>query len=94
MVPYLIKVNSKEELEEIVSKAVINALERKIKGNEKDKNEILTTDELCSWLKLSRVTVWQLTKNGILPFIRIGNQKRYLKSDVLKKMKEFKSNVL
>lgn len=83
------EINSSEELESLISKAVGIALIKTNKSNNKQ-DEILTTEELCSWLKLSRVTVWHLTKNGILPFLRVGNQKRFLKSEVLNILNDFK----
>lgn len=92
MTKLLYEINSKEELEEIVCKAVEDAFAKSNIRKEKKKDEILTTKELCAWLKLSRVTIWQLTKKGILPFIRVGNQKRYSKSAVLNKLTEINQN--
>ena len=82
------EVNSFEELERLVSKAIENALAKSNSHKTELKDELLTTDELCIWLKLSRVSIWTLSKEGIIPFIRVGNQKRYQKSDVLKKLTE------
>ena len=42
----------------------------------------LTTEEVCESLKVSRVTLWNWQKNGILKSIRIGNLKRYRLSDI------------
>jgi excisionase family DNA binding protein len=82
------ELNSKEELEAIVSKAIENALAKSNSKKIELKDELLTTEELGAYLKLSRVSIWALTKNGILPFMRVGNQKRYLKSAVLNKLSE------
>lgn len=82
------EINSPEEFEKIVSKAIENALAKKSSNKRELNDELLTTDELCSFLKLSRVSIWALTKQGILPFMRVGAQKRYLKSSVLKKLAE------
>jgi hypothetical protein len=87
----LYQINSKEELETIVSKAIENALAKSNSPKMELKDELLTTDELCVWLKLSRVSVWALSKKEILPFLRVGNQKRYLKSEVLKKIRRNKN---
>ena len=48
-------------------------------------DEYLTRDEVASLLKVSKVTVWHWSKpeNGILNPLYIGNQVRYLKSEVL-----------
>jgi excisionase family DNA binding protein len=84
----LFEINSKEELEAIVSKAIENTLAKTNSKQMELKDELLTTEELCSWLKLSRVTIWSLVKRKIIPYIRIGNQKRYQKSKVLEKLNE------
>jgi len=44
--------------------------------------ELLTTDELCEWLKIGRSSLWRLRKEG-LPYIKVGNLTRYDKDDVL-----------
>ena len=50
-----------------------------------DIDELLTPEEAAKLLKVSKVTVWQWSKPkpGILNPRRIGNQVRYLKSEVL-----------
>lgn len=40
-------------------------------------DEFLTTDELASYLKLSRKTVEKLRKAGKLEYIKVGTQYRY-----------------
>lgn len=76
MTKVLYEINSKEELEAIVSKAIENALAKTNIKKIELKEELLTTEELCSWLKLSRVSIWSLCKKGVLSHIRVGNQKR------------------
>lgn len=88
----LFEINSKEELETVISQAIENALAKTNHKERELKEELLTTEELCDFLKLSRTSVWSLTKNGIIPFLRIGNHKRYQKIDVIKKLKEFKNS--
>ncbi len=46
-------------------------------------DELLTPTETACLLKVSKVTVWDWSKKGILAPRRIGNQVRYLKSEVL-----------
>ena len=45
--------------------------------------ELLTPDETGKLLKVSKVTVWDWTKRGILKKHTIANQVRYLRSEVL-----------
>lgn len=46
--------------------------------------EYLTAEELTKILKVSLVTIWSWDKKGILKPLRIGNQKRYRRSDIEK----------
>lgn len=46
--------------------------------------EWLTPKETESLLKISSVTLWSWSKNGILPSHKIGRNVRYRKDDVLK----------
>ena len=50
-----------------------------------DADELLTPEETAQLLKVSKVTVWQWSKPnpGILNPRRIGNQVRYLRSEVM-----------
>ena len=46
------------------------------------KEKLLTTDEVCDMLSISRVTAWQWDNKGIIKPIRLGNIKRYRLSDI------------
>lgn len=46
-------------------------------------DELLTPEETAQLLKVSKVTVWDWDKRGILNARRIGNQVRYLRSEVM-----------
>lgn len=91
MAKILFEINSQKELEKLITEAFKNVLDKTISRKKELKEELLTSEELGVFLKLSRVSIWSLTKKGILPYFFVGNQKRYLKSDVLKKLSEFKS---
>ncbi|MDR3235012.1 MAG: helix-turn-helix domain-containing protein [Planctomycetaceae bacterium] len=43
---------------------------------EKTKTELLTPQETAEYLKVSRQTVYNLLKDDLLPYIRIGGQYR------------------
>jgi len=45
--------------------------------------ELLTTIELCEWLKIGRATAWRWRGKG-MPYIGRGKSLRYRKSDVVK----------
>jgi len=42
----------------------------------------LTTEQVCEILSVSRVTIWNWEKTGILRSIRVGNLKRFRQSDI------------
>jgi excisionase family DNA binding protein len=46
------------------------------------REEFLTTDELCEWLKITRRTIERWRKGG-LPFYKIGSSVRFKKEEVL-----------
>lgn len=49
--------------------------------------ELLTTPELCKWLKIGRVTAWRWRNEG-MPFLGQGKRLRYEKSKVMKWLNE------
>lgn len=51
--------------------------------------EYLTPSEMCQALKISTVTLWNWDKKGITRPLRVGNLKRYRKSDLELIMVEF-----
>jgi len=55
---------------------------------EDKEEEYLRPEELSRILKVSLVTIWSWDKKGILHPLRIGNQKRYRKSDIEKFLKD------
>lgn len=71
-----------------------NQLERTVLENINKKNstiplpartpdELMTRVETAAFLKVSKVTLWNWDKKGILNPRRLGNQVRYLKSEVM-----------
>lgn len=46
------------------------------------KNEVMTTVEVVSYLKVSRKTVMKLVHEGKIPAKKIGKNYRYLKSEI------------
>ena len=43
----------------------------------KDNGKIMTINEVASFLKLSKITIYKLIKNGDLPAFRVGNSWRF-----------------
>ncbi|OGW82089.1 MAG: hypothetical protein A3G33_04385 [Omnitrophica bacterium RIFCSPLOWO2_12_FULL_44_17] len=46
------------------------------------KDEILTLKQVAIFLKVSPLTIHRLTKKGILPGVKIGNQWRYWRKNI------------
>ena len=44
--------------------------------------ELLTIDEVCEMLKVSKMTLHRWDKNGVLKKIEVGGHRRYSRSDV------------
>lgn len=64
------------------------------KNNEclpKEEEEYLTPSEMAQSLKISMVTLWHWDNKAITRPLRVGNLKRYRRSDLEKIMVEFKN---
>jgi excisionase family DNA binding protein len=75
--------NADDFKNEIVN-GVITAL-KSFNGQSQTNNSeiILSREEAAKLLKISLVTLWDLTRKDKIPAFRIGNKVRYKKSDVL-----------
>jgi excisionase family DNA binding protein len=49
-------------------------------------SSILTADEVAEYLKLSKITVYKLAKDGSIPGFRVGGSWRFSKSNIEKMM--------
>ena len=47
---------------------------------------ILTADEVAGYLKLSKITIYKLAKDGALPGFRVGGSWRFSKANIEKLM--------
>jgi len=51
-------------------------------------SSILTADEVAEYLKLSKITVYKLAKDGSIPGFRVGGSWRFSKSNIEKMMSQ------
>ena len=62
--------------------------------NELEKNEQepvwMTTEEVAIYLRLSKRVIYNLTSNGYLPYYKIKDRNRFLKSEIDNLMKSNK----
>ena len=63
---------------------------RKVTPPPKSEDDLLTPGEFAEKLKVSLVTLWSWDKKGITHPVRIGNAKRYRRSDLEKLMQSAK----
>ena len=49
--------------------------------------EVMTTDDVMDYLKISRKTLMKLIKEGSIPGRKVGKNYRYLKSEIEKYLK-------
>jgi len=47
-------------------------------------NELLTLDEVCTWLKVPRSWVYRQTREGTIPFVKLGKYLRFFKPQLEK----------
>ena len=45
---------------------------------------LLSSREAANILSISERTLWTITNAGLIPYVRIGNAKRYARSDLLR----------
>lgn len=53
-----------------------------ISKSKKNHHEILSMEELCEYLKLTKNTLYKLTQRGEIPSSRIGKQLRFRKTKI------------
>lgn len=62
-----------------IARALDSALERFAELQSAPPNEVMTEDDVCAWLKMSRPTVRKLRP----PCVQLGCARRYIRSDLL-----------
>ena len=57
------------------------------KDNDKDNDKALTTEDACQFLSISRQTLYKLVKSKKIPGRKVGDNYRFLKSDLIRYFK-------
>lgn len=57
-------------------------------GGIKSMEELYTVDEIMAFLKISRDTLYRYMRDGIIPFVQIGGQRRFIGTQVSKAIKD------
>jgi predicted DNA-binding transcriptional regulator AlpA len=71
-----------------INEALNGLANNKATGTQKEPEEYLTPQEMADTLHVSLVTLWHWDNKGITKPLRIGNQKRYRRSDIEKFMQK------
>ncbi len=78
-----------EELVEEVAQRVIEVLQPMLSGNV-DADRLMTTNELCEYLKVKREWVYQQRYAGTIPYLKTGNKLYFRRADIDEHLKKHK----
>lgn len=78
-----------EELRTLIKSAVIEALEgqQSSQPQQSEPEELLRVNQLAEFLHVSKVTIHNWKREGIIPFYRISNKIYFKKSEVISSLK-------
>lgn len=78
-----IETTSADDFKSEIINGVITVLKSFGVHSQNNSEIILSREEAAKLLKISLVTLWDMTRKDKIPAFRIGNKVRYKKSDVL-----------
>lgn len=85
MKEYILIKMSVQELKDLVSECVSEAMNEHFKSEPQPKDEaLLKTDEIAKYLGVSKVTIHTWKREGKIPFHRLGRRIYFKKSEILK----------
>lgn len=62
-------------------------MSRKMLIDDRDTDKALTTEDACHFLSISRQTLYKLVKSKRIPGRKVGENYRFLKSDLIRYFK-------
>ncbi len=71
-----------QELKELIQVSLKSELDALKNNFEKPKDDLLTREETCDKLKISKSTLWKWTKEDKIPCHRIGNRVYYKQDEI------------
>lgn len=91
--PYII-VTNEAQLEAVILKIHKRCVENNIiqQKTQEENNQLLTRDETAKFLSINLVTLWKLTRDGVVKSYSFQNSSRiyYKKSELLEALKRVK----
>ena len=77
-----------EQLEELIKKTVNTELTKFLEQLQGTKHQLMTASEVAKLYGVSRVTVYQMKKDGRLPFIYVGSRVRFPRKAVVERLEQ------
>lgn len=82
------------DFKEMLAEAVrteLNDFKKVLLQNQPDnKSDLITPEDVCSLLGISKVTLWSYTNDGKLKVYGIGQKRYYKRSEILKSLEQNK----
>ena len=75
------------QLKEVIKSIIYEAIKDEVSVEDSGVDTMLTTDEVCEYLRISRPTLHRWKRDRIVPHIKIGKNIRYRQSDLDKALK-------
>ncbi|RYC51869.1 helix-turn-helix domain-containing protein [Flagellimonas olearia] len=73
---------------QVVAKELQDALPKYEFKTQNEGDEVLSTKEACELLRISKTTLWRLSKKGAIPVRRLNTKTVFLKSELLNYLKK------
>jgi excisionase family DNA binding protein len=74
--------------------AIDYAIDIRVKAEQREQEDVfLTTEEACKMARVSRPTLHRWKSNGLIPFIKVGKNVRYRKSDLTGLLRSKRTNL-
>ena len=77
-----------DELKELISNAVNNALVERTNTPQPDQDELIKVSQACELLNVSSVTIHHWKKIGLIPFYRISNKIYFKRNELIDSLKK------
>lgn len=70
-----------DELKSLISECLSNQLDKP--KQETEQVDLIKIDEVCAMLKVSKVTIWDWKRKGIIPFHRLANKVFFKRNEII-----------
>jgi len=75
----ILKIEIRKQVEDVINEKLSNHF-----NNEIENDEIISENQLCERLNISRTTISRYRKENKIPYLKVGNNIRYEYNKVLK----------